>query len=79
MSGRTQLRPHQEEAVEAGVHALLRRQLAAVTIVAACGTGKTLISKRIAERRAVAGAAASGSIVCAGCFLQCSGLRWLSF
>ncbi|TXS60306.1 helicase [Streptomyces sp. me109] len=49
MTGRAQLRPHQEEAVAAGVHALLSRHLAAATIVAACGTGKTLIGKRIAE------------------------------
>ncbi|MEU6935685.1 Helicase associated domain protein [Streptomyces rubiginosohelvolus] len=49
MTGRAQLRPHQEEAVAAGVHALLTRHLAAATIVAACGTGKTLIGKRIAE------------------------------
>lgn len=49
MSGRAHLRPHQEEAVEAGVHALVRRKLAAATIVAACGTGKTLMGKHIAE------------------------------
>ncbi|MFJ7181047.1 Helicase associated domain protein [Streptomyces massasporeus] len=49
MSDRAQLRPHQEEAVGAGVDALLHRRLAAATIIAACGTGKTLIGKRIAE------------------------------
>ncbi|MFF7159631.1 Helicase associated domain protein [Streptomyces sp. NPDC008139] len=55
MSGRTQLRPHQEEAVEAGVNALLHRRLPAATIVAACGTGKTLIGKRLAEHFASRG------------------------
>ncbi|WGD38710.1 DEAD/DEAH box helicase family protein [Streptomyces cathayae] len=55
MSGRAQLRPHQEEAIEAGAHALLHRRLPAATIVAACGTGKTLIGKRIAEHFAPRG------------------------
>ncbi|MFD5862812.1 DEAD/DEAH box helicase [Streptomyces chartreusis] len=55
MSGRVQLRPHQEEAVGAGVDALLHRRLAAATIIAACGTGKTLIGKRIAENFASRG------------------------
>ncbi|MGW6954151.1 Helicase associated domain protein [Streptomyces chartreusis] len=55
MSGRAQLRPHQEEAVGAGADALLRRKLPAATIIAACGTGKTLIGKRIAEHFAARG------------------------
>ncbi|WP_416972210.1 Helicase associated domain protein [Streptomyces sp. 4F14] len=55
MSGRAQLRPHQEEAVGKGADALLRRRLTAATIIAACGTGKTLIGKRIAEHFASRG------------------------
>lgn len=49
MSGCVALRPHQREAVTAGVDALSGTRHAAATIIAACGTGKTLIGKRVAE------------------------------
>lgn len=55
MSGRVQLRPHQREAVAAGVDALSGTRHAAATIIAACGTGKTLIGKRVAEHFAARG------------------------
>jgi predicted helicase len=55
MSDRVQLRPHQREAVAAGVDALSGTRHAAATIIAACGTGKTLIGKRVAEHFAERG------------------------
>ncbi|WP_439947373.1 DEAD/DEAH box helicase family protein [Streptomyces sp. BBFR109] len=61
MSGRVQLRPHQREAVAAGVDALSGTRHAAATIIAACGTGKTLIGKRVAEHFAARGPVPSSS------------------
>ncbi|MEU0845909.1 Helicase associated domain protein [Streptomyces sp. NPDC005962] len=55
MPGRVELRPHQREAVAAGVDALSGTRHAAATIIAACGTGKTLIGKRVAEHFAERG------------------------
>ncbi|MET8021738.1 DEAD/DEAH box helicase [Streptomyces decoyicus] len=48
-----QLRPHQKEAVAATIHTL--REHPRATVVAACGTGKTLIAARTAARIAPRG------------------------
>ncbi|MFG2402583.1 DEAD/DEAH box helicase [Streptomyces lydicus] len=48
-----QLRPHQKEAVAATIHTL--REHPRATVVAACGTGKTLIAARTTARLAARG------------------------